>query len=287
VSRNPARGLALASLCVLLLGCSLTGRGTPPADPSTVGTAVAATLRALTPSALPTRAFEGVGFEAAPLSGTLPPGLGTAVVDEITADMEFPICANPSCGDTPPHHRYTIQNYQYMGSDLAPKILVFGAAEFAGFTDFNPEKIAALQALKDQPNSIPSDTPHSSFFRVRTQAINFQDGYGVRKLGQVNEGVSPINNQHFFYYFEGLTGDGQYYVSAVLPVSAPFLVADDHPTSPFPPEAVPFDWQGAGTFDLSKYYESVAQQLNAAAAEAFIPDLDKLDAFVQSLQVSP
>jgi hypothetical protein len=170
---------------------------------------------------------------------------------------------------------------------MPPRILLFGAAEFAAFTDFNPATIAALQALKDQPNSLPADTPHSSFFRVRTQAINFQDGYGLRRLGQVNDGVAPINNEHFFYYFEGLTDDGQYYVSAILPISAPFLVADDNPASPFPPGSIFFDWQGPGTLDISSYFESVAQQLNVAAPETFFPDLNKLDALIQSIVVSP
>ena len=48
-----------------------------------------------------------------------------------------------------------------------------------------------------------------------------------------------------------------------------------------------FDWQGPGTFDVSSYYESVAQQLNAAAPETFFPDLNKLDALIQSMMVGP
>jgi hypothetical protein len=70
-------------------------------------------------------------------------------------------------------------------------------------------------------------------------------------------------------------------VSAVLPVNAPFLAADNNPSSPVPEGGVPF------SEDSTAYLSSVAQKLNEASPQVYTPDLGVLDNLVRSLQVQP
>ncbi len=274
----------LAGIIVLIFATLACVSGTPTQQVDNVSTIVASTMQALTQNTPTTQSSNGVRFDSSLLTGTLPYGLGTGVTDETTAEMEFPICANPSCGDTPSHHRYTIQNYQFNGSHLTPEILVFDANEFASFAAFTPQIIADLQSLKSTPHTIPDSL--IGHFGTRSKYMTFQNGYGAAYFSQPLQGIVPINNTDLFYYFQGLTDDGKCYVSAILPISAPFLLADSRPDSPLPAGAVPFDWQNPGTFDLPKYYDAVAEQLNTAAPDSFMPSLSSLDSLIQSLQVT-
>ena len=48
------------------------------------------------------------------------------------------------------------------------------------------------------------------------------------------------DNRELFYYFHGITNDGNYYVQVILPVQAPFLAPDENPNSPAAAERHPF-----------------------------------------------
>jgi hypothetical protein len=273
---------------VCLLGMAACASPATPgnqSDDSGVATIVAGTLQASAPNipfsdvTPPTLPPEGVNFGTPPLSGNLPYGLGTAVVDEVTVQVELPYI-NPSFGDMPAHHQYTIQNYQYAGGIHSPRILVFNAAEFAGYTELTGQIIADLQTHKGELEPLPESLSVSNFI-ARSEVITFQNGYGIGYLAQIDDAMLPINNADLFYYFQGLSNGGQFYVSAILPVSAPFLAADGNPETSFPAEAVPFEWEGSG--DLSQYFASVAKQLEAAASETFHPNLIVLEGLFQSL----
>jgi hypothetical protein len=88
--------------------------------------------------------------------------------------------------------------------------------------------------------------------------------------------MSPINNQQIFYTFQGLTGDGKFYVAAVLPVFLNGLPSDPLDTSNLPLEFAS---------DYPTYLTGIANQLNLQAPGDYAPDLDTLDALVQSLEV--
>jgi hypothetical protein len=267
-----------------LSSCAGPSGAPAQSDHAAVETMVAATFQALTQSAPTVPAFAGSPFVLPNLSGTIPEGLASGLVDEVTAEMEFPICANPSCGETPSHHRYVLQEYAHPASLLSARILLFEASEFGGFTAFTPDTLAGLQSLKANPGMIPEDLVNRNF-GTRSEYLTFQNGYGVGYFYEPLQGIAPISNDHLFYYFQGLTDDGRYFIAAVLPVSAPFLAVTGDPGAPLPPDAVPFDWQGNGDFDA--YYTEVARRIDQADPAAFSPGLDLLKGFIQSLRVTP
>jgi hypothetical protein len=111
---------------------------------------------------------------------------------------------------------------------------------------------------------------------AQVKFLNFKNGQGVRYLTQYSNGMSPINNQQLFYTFQGLTNDGKSYVAAVLPVSLTGL-----PSHPTDTANLPLEF----TSDYPTYVTSMVNLLNLQAASGYVPDLEKLDALVQSIEV--
>jgi hypothetical protein len=105
----------------------------------------------------------------------------------------------------------------------------------------------------------------------------------VRALTEYAQYYAPINNHDLFYHFQGLTSDNQYYVIAILPITAPILAENDQPTAPIPTGGVPIP--ASGTPD-DAYYTAVTQNLDALAPGSYAPSLNTLDALIQSIQVT-
>jgi hypothetical protein len=53
-------------------------------------------------------------------------------------------------------------------------------------------------------------------FASNIKVISFQNGKGVRFLTEYAQHAASANNHNLFYYFQGLTGDGAYYIIAIL-----------------------------------------------------------------------
>ena len=121
-------------------------------------------------------------------------------------------------------------------------------------------------------------------FHSNEQVIKFQNGTGVRFLTQYAQAPYPVNNESLFYTFQGLTSDGAYYVSAILPINAAFLSADGNPETPLPADGVPFDWNNFE--NVPQHFDLVKQKLNATDPNAFTPSLSNLDALIQSITIS-
>ena len=87
-----------------------------------------------------------------------------------------------------------------------------------------------------------------------------------------SQGMMPINNQELLYTYQGLTSDGHYYVAVVLPINLPGLPADAQDTNNLPS-------------DFAKYVADTADLLDQQPAGTFTPDLVKLDAMIESIEV--
>ena len=108
------------------------------------------------------------------------------------------------------------------------------------------------------------------------QYLDFLDGQGLRYLTEFDQAYIPINNYELIYTYQGLTGDGKYYVAAVLPLNHPTLPADESVTGNEPPEF---------SSDFPAYLANVVETLNPQAANTFTPDLTQLDAMMSSLEI--
>ena len=119
------------------------------------------------------------------------------------------------------------------------------------------------------------------------KVVAFQNGRGVRVVTQYAQGLVPINNNELFYHFEGLTDDGQYYVIAILPVTAPTLAGTADLGARVPEGGVPMPDLNSANPDMAGYYAKVQQMLDGMQAGAFTPAIDQLDLLVQSLRIAP
>lgn len=95
-----------------------------------------------------------------------------------------------------------------------------------------------------------------------------------------------INNDELFYHFEGLTDDGQFYVIAILPVTAPGLPEDGKPGSAVPPGGIPVPDYTDMNANWMGYIGDVRQMLQGLESGAFSPNLDQLDALIGSLTIA-
>ena len=94
-------------------------------------------------------------------------------------------------------------------------------------------------------------------------------------LGGVNVNASAATEAFAFYTFQGLTGDGKYYLAAVLPVSHPELPSTSFLTAE--------ETEKLGDFQV--YLIEASAWLEGQPVESFSPTLSTLDALVQSIAV--
>jgi DNA-binding CsgD family transcriptional regulator len=207
-----------------------------------------------------------------------PPGLGDGTEDEIvpqsTGGMVWP-----------QHIKLTLVDYPLEDSLYRPQILVFPADEYRHMDQCSG---AAIQGLEEvlrtgdvsvtvqSPCNFNTDTlpflpdqKAAQVFHAREKILPFQNGTGLRYITQYSQAHFPaVNNRELFYTFHGLTDDGKYYVSVMLPVHFPAL--DGLPSSPANAE------ESASSF-------KVARDLLNQQDAALQPSLESLDALVQSI----
>lgn len=194
---------------------------------------------------------------------------------------------------------------QHEASFFSPEIDIYPIATYKtvlakskSYTQKFEGDIRTLRAmLSEQPPSIDKKIPllpfgigASQVLRARVKYINFQNGRGVMFLTQYNIEPALINNQGLTYTFQGLTDDGVYYVSAIFPVTAPFLPEsyDIESTEGYtlvPPRS--FQGREYESFenDYAAYIARVISKLERLPDESYQPNLAILEDLIQSLKV--
>lgn len=114
-------------------------------------------------------------------------------------------------------------------------------------------------------------------FRSQVEYLDFAGGSGIRYLTMLSQGPVPVSNYDLFYTFQGLTDDGESYVTAYFPVSVAEL-PDSQQIDEVDMTTLMEDWPG--------YLEHTAGMLNEQPAAAFTPDLAAIDALINSLSVA-
>lgn len=270
----------------LILAC-----GAPAATPD-VAAIVTQTLQALTTipaeaqqesQAIPTAEAQqltpdGTPVDTAEISFFIPNGVANDATSTLTTAVEYPYI-NPGSGDMPQHVTVNLNLYAVIENIHQPQILVFRASEYSQYSELTASIISQLQSLQ-YVDGQPLPKELSADFNAQIHAVNFKNGHGVRYLTQVFQNFNTVNNQELFYYYQGITNDGQYFVQAILPINASYLVADSNPNSPLPADGIPFNMD-----DFSGYLNTVNQKLNSTDTFNFNPYLDALDEMIESIQV--
>lgn len=172
----------------------------------------------------------------------------------------------------------------------APYILIFSVDEHRAESEAKglykrPDEIDQLQALlSDSPPAIASELPvlpdqHAAqVMAIKLKQLPFQNGTGLRFITYyVQNGYPPLNG-HIMYTYQGLSADGQHYISAWYPLSAVGL-PNTYEESGLPTDHDEF----VAVFPA--YMEETIKMLSDLEADQYTPSLNQLDAMIQSLRV--
>jgi hypothetical protein len=165
----------------------------------------------------------------------------------------------------------------------SPRVMVFSVAEYKAVYERAEETISKLQQyIANKPN-IPADAipflptwNAAQLFRIMPAFISFQNGQGIRFLAEYGQYSAPVNNTDLFYTFQGITNDGNYYVSIILPVTHPSLPADYNVDAALQQELID-NYQG--------YLDGIIPALSAQPLDSFSPNIALLDAMIQSMTI--
>ncbi len=283
-----------AGILFLTLACGLF---TPAPTQPSVETIVAETFQALTvtapaaetPIPAPTQ-INGTVVAVNNISFVIPTGIGSGAQAE-SIDAVPPSNDLPWWEVGPAYNQYLIQGYPLAGTFHEPRIYVYPVNEYSQMVPDVGGIVDELKTIVNSPNApMPENLPFlpafnaAQTFHSNEQVIQFQNGTGIRFLTQYAQAPYPVNNNSLFYTFQGLTSDGAFYVSAILPINAAFLSADGNPETPLPADGIPFDWENFE--NTPQHFELAKQKLNTTHPNAFTPSLTSLDTLIQSIQIS-
>jgi len=280
-----ARSVVLLLMLMILAGCNAASEenlgqpSDPPAPPAT-----SAPVAPVEPTAttVPPNATE----TAVPATGSAPSiSLDTGSI--ATGFQTETIAALPAGSDAPywellPEYTVaTLQGYPISNHLMRPQIFVYPLQELQDVNEGAGQIVASLQTLIASPQEIPN-MPFLPLFNAsqvmhaQVQYLDFLNGQGLRYVTEFDQAFIPINNYELIYTYQGLTGDGKYYVAAVLPITHPSLPADANVTGNEPPEF---------TSNFPTYLANVTSDLNTQASNTYSPDLTQLDAMMSSLEI--
>ena len=143
-----------------------------------------------------------------------------------------------------------------------------------GKTAADLQTLLETQQVRDQLPFLPLVPSSRQALDAQVQYLDFKTGKGVRFLTQFNNGLVQINNTELIYTFQGLSSDGKYYISAILPVTHPEL-----------PDTSRVDEQLVLN-GFQDYISKTVTLLNQQPAGSFTPDLNKLDELIRSIEVN-
>ena len=180
----------------------------------------------------------------------------------------------------PQYRRVTLQGYPVTDHLMKAQIFIYPAAELAGFNEGAGRMATDLQTLLQSQKPVdfmPFLPPFNAaqVLHAQVQFLDFKNGSGVRFLTQFDQAPLPINNFELIYTFQGLTRDGKYYIAAVLPVTHPDLPANNQVSAQ----------QATELNDFPAYLAKTVTWLDQQPGSSFTPDLAKLDALIQSIEV--
>jgi hypothetical protein len=274
-----------AILSVLLFACSIATTATPPVVTSNPTSPV-----------IPTATEPPVATQP-PVATEPPAPQPNAICNELALFLDPALSSGYNCETVPAstegmemHPQYTqltLNGYVLSDRFFTPHISVYPVQAFTPLYPTNiPADIAALQALIGGGSTGSNGLPLLPYFNAgqeffaQYEVLPFGSGNGIRYLTQYSQYFDPINNHELFYTFQGLTDDGIYWISAILPISNPILPADG---------STPPNGQSQEQFgnNFATYIADITAQLNAQSVEDYSPSITLLDALIASITIQP
>jgi len=189
-------------------------------------------------------------------------------------------------GDTYPSYiEFSFETYAVSDHFHDPKIRIYPVEEYRIINTNTANVIDKLQqTLINKPGgSEMSDLPFlpmwpaAQIFSAKVEYINFQNGSGLRYLTMFGQAVYPVDNKNLFYTYQGITDDGRYYISAVLPVLNAGLPNDG--------ASLLGDYE-AFINNWDNYLAESMLWLEGQSPQNFFPNLEALDAMMSSFVIN-
>lgn len=276
--------LLLVLLALVLAACNSNQAPKPTAAPTSApaATAIAPQPTTVPPTAVPTATpnfSKSASFNQFSFNYDL--SLATDVTSTVVPGMTDP--SAPEFMIHPDTTEFNFVGYKSINTYHQPRIEIYAVADYEQISDYAKTTIANLKSLlANKPADPGKEIPFlpifnaAQVFHSQVQYLKFNNGQGIRFVTQFDQAFLPINNLEIIYTFQGLTDDGQYYISAILPVASNMLPSTDQ---------VPADQQQTFGDTFLQYLQDIVKKLNAQKPSDFSPDLNLLDALIQSLQV--
>jgi hypothetical protein len=266
----------ILALSLALLACDISINITPTPPPAATEPPVA------TEPPLPTEPPAPVtNVSCNELSLYLDPALASGYSCETIPESPYEMELYPA------HTELTLQGYLLTDKFFEPHISIYPVGAYTALLpDFIPERVSALQALiggaAPGTDSLPFLPTFNAgqVFHAQYQGVPFANGRGIRFITLYAQYTAPINNHDLFYTFQGLTHDGQYWVSLIMPITHAILPA----SSENPPGGM--SWEDFSN-NYGTYIADITNQLNAQPASSFFPNIADLDALVSSITITP
>ncbi len=211
------------------------------------------------------------------LSLYLDPALASGYTCETIPESTFEMEMHPQ------HTKVTLTGYVLADKFFSPQILVFPVQAYSNLLPARvPTVVAELQNLVGGATPAGGGLPFlptfnaAQVFNAQYLPLPFASGDGIRYLTLFAQYSAPVNNHDLFYTYQGLSSDGLYWISAILPVTHPSLPAN----ADNPPGGV--TWEEFSN-NYTVYATNMTNQLNAQTADSYTPNLMALDALVGSI----
>ena len=221
--------------------------------------------------AAPDVSFDGVSF-------SYDDSLGRDVSTEVEASS---MVEDPYWG-APEHIEFEFVGYPVQNDHHKAKIFVYPIDDYRASNETADNVIGRLQTLlQSRPVNPDHGIPLLPLYNAgelgwaKVAYFDFQNGSGVRFVTQLGQAEWPFYNGGMFYTYQGLTGDGRYYVSVIMPLTHPSLNEYDNFQAP------DNFYEIAGTL-----LDNQVADLNSQPDESYFPNIAVLDEMVRSLNVA-
>jgi hypothetical protein len=182
--------------------------------------------------------------------------------------------------------KFSFEGYPVAGSFTDPVILIFPVKDFESMSDVATKVINDLhQVINDRPKSSSiTDLPFLPTWNagqiMHTKVVYFKisNGTGVRYLTEFAQNIATVNNKYLLYTYQGLTSDGKYYISAILPVTNAILPPDD--------STIPGGDYQKFSDNYKNYITDITAKLDAQPPDSFVPSLTLLDNMLKSIVIN-
>jgi hypothetical protein len=200
------------------------------------------------------------------------------------------VIGDPDCDFLPyPDHTMLIfENYIHLEAFTTPVLMLFSPAGYSEILEDAATQVSALEGYVSGKTDLENaeELPFlpvwnaAQHFHSNAEFLQFKNGSGLRYLTQYVQDMSPIINESLFYTFQGITGDGNFYISITMPVTHPDL----------PDRWEDFFEDNDGNIEAygesyQVYLEEAIKMLDGTEDKEFTPSLQMLDDIVKSLMV--